>query len=54
MFYYISGKAEIVEPNLVVVDVNGVGYAVNTSLNTSASVKRGSNVKPSDPFCNIK
>ena len=45
MFYYISGKAEIVEPNLVVVDVNGVGYAVNTSLNTSASVKRGSNVK---------
>jgi Holliday junction DNA helicase RuvA len=45
MFYYISGKAEIVEPNLVVVDVNGVGYAVNTSLNTSASVKRGGNVK---------
>lgn len=45
MFYYISGKAEIVESNLIVVDAGGVGYAVNTSLNTSATVKRGSNVK---------
>ena len=35
MFYYISGKAEIVEPNLVVIDAGGVGYAVNTSLYTS-------------------
>lgn len=45
MFYYISGKAEIVEPNLVVVDAGGVGYAVNTSLNTSSTVTRGSSVK---------
>ena len=45
MFYYISGKAEIVEPNLVVLDAGGVGYAVNTSLYTSSSVTRGQGVK---------
>ena len=45
MFYYISGKAEIVEPNLVVIDAGGVGYAVNTSLYTSSSVMRGQGVK---------
>ncbi len=45
MFYYISGKAEIVEPNLVVIDAGGVGYAVNTSLYTSSSVTRGQGVK---------
>lgn len=45
MFYYINGQAEIIEPNLVVLDVNGVGYAVSTSLNTSSGVKKGEMTK---------
>ena len=34
MFYYLSGEITIKEQSLVVVDVNGVGYAVHTSFNT--------------------
>ncbi|MBR3865335.1 MAG: Holliday junction branch migration protein RuvA [Clostridia bacterium] len=41
MFYFIKGKAEIVEPNLVVIDAGGVGYAINTSTTSAANTKRG-------------
>ena len=41
MFYFIKGKAEIVEPNLVVIDAGGVGYAINTSATSAANTKRG-------------
>jgi len=39
--YFIKGKAEIVEPNLVVIDAGGVGYAINTSTTSAANTKRG-------------
>ena len=32
MFYYIRGTVAIIEPNLVVIDAGGVGYAISTSL----------------------
>jgi len=41
VFYFIKGKAEIVEPNLVVIDAGGVGYAINTSTTSAANTKRG-------------
>ena len=41
MFYFIKGKAEIVEPNLVVIDAGGVGYAINTSTTSAANTRRG-------------
>lgn len=44
MFYFIKGKAEIVEPNLVVIDAGGVGYGINTSANSAANTKRGEQV----------
>lgn len=34
MFYYLEGQITIKEQNFVVVDINGVGYAVHTSMNT--------------------
>lgn len=44
MFYFIRGKAAVVEPSLVVIDAGGVGYSINTSLFSSSSVKRGDEV----------
>ena len=44
MFYFIKGIAAAVEPSLVVIDANGVGYGVNTSLNSSCNVKAGQEV----------
>lgn len=41
MFYFIKGKTEIVESNLVVIDAGGVGYAINTSTTSASSTKRG-------------
>ena len=41
MFYYLEGTVAHIETNLAVVDVNGVGYACFTSLNSLASVKIG-------------
>ena len=35
MFYYLFGTLEICEPGLAVIDVNGVGYKLTTSLITS-------------------
>lgn len=41
MFYYLEGTVGHMEAGLCVLDVGGVGYAVNTSLNTLASLKIG-------------
>lgn len=38
MIYSLKGKLKIKEPNLVVVDVNGVGYAVRTTLTTISNL----------------
>ncbi len=44
MFYYISGKAAVVEAGLAVIDAGGVGYAINTSYTSARSVKTGEQV----------
>ena len=41
MFYYLEGSVADLEPNLVVLDCGGVGYALNTTANTIASLARG-------------
>ncbi len=41
MFKYLRGTVAKVEPNMVIVDVGGVGFACNTSLITSSNVKAG-------------
>lgn len=45
MFYYIKGPVAHSEPNLVVVEANGVGYALNTSYLSASSVKKGDQAK---------
>lgn len=41
MFSYLSGTVAEIEPNMVVMDVGGVGFACNASLNTIAQLKVG-------------
>lgn len=41
MFYYLEGSVAELEPNLVVLDCGGVGYALNTTANTLASLSKG-------------
>ena len=45
MFYYISGVVEHIEPQLVVVDCGGAGYALRTSNNTISGLKKGEKAK---------
>lgn len=45
MFYHIEGKVAEIEPNLVVLDCGGVGYALNATLNTVSRVGLGEKVK---------
>ena len=39
MIAYINGKLARKEPTYVVIDVNGVGYLINISLNTFSNIK---------------
>lgn len=41
MFYFIRGTVAHTAPGLVVIDANGVGYALNTSYLSASSVKAG-------------
>ncbi|MGN1030028.1 MAG: Holliday junction branch migration protein RuvA [Butyricicoccaceae bacterium] len=41
MFYYVQGKVAHLEPNLAVIDCQGVGYACHTSQNTCTALKLG-------------
>ena len=41
MFSYLNGTIAELEPNLVVVDVGGVGFACNVSLRTVSKLKVG-------------
>ncbi len=45
MFYHINGVVTDIEPNMVVLECGGVGYALNASLNTISSVRTGERVK---------
>ena len=41
MFYYIDGVVEEILPQLAVLDCGGVGYALNTSVNSLSRLKKG-------------
>ncbi|MDR0935345.1 MAG: Holliday junction branch migration protein RuvA [Oscillospiraceae bacterium] len=45
MFYYLRGEIAHIEPQLAVVDCNGVGYAVHTSTRTLAQMNVGDSKK---------
>jgi len=45
MFYYLNGIVAEIEPNLAVIDCNGVGYACATTNYTLAQLKRGEKAK---------
>ena len=45
MFYYINGTVAEIQSMLAVVDCGGVGYALNTTVNTLASLKVGEKAK---------
>lgn len=45
MFYHIEGIVSELEPNLVVLDCAGVGYALNATSNTISRVKPGEKMK---------
>ena len=45
MFQYVEGKCAAVGQNLAVIDVNGVGFAVSTSMTTLGNLKAGEKVK---------
>ncbi|MFI3313964.1 MAG: Holliday junction branch migration protein RuvA [Eubacteriales bacterium] len=53
MFYYLKGIISVVEPNLAVVDCNGVGYACHTTNTTLSTLNVG---EPHKLFthCNIR
>lgn len=45
MFYHIDGTVSVLEPYLAVIDCGGVGYALNTSLNSLAQLRVGQRAK---------
>ena len=45
MIYAVQGKVEHTEPYLAVIDTDGVSYAVSTSLQTLARLKKGEPAK---------
>ncbi len=45
MFYHLKGLVTDIETNLAVLDCGGVGYAVNTSMNSLSQVRIGETVK---------
>lgn len=45
MFYHISGKVSDIEPNLVIIDCSGIGFALNASVNTLSRLQIGESAK---------
>ncbi|MBO4406132.1 MAG: Holliday junction branch migration protein RuvA [Clostridia bacterium] len=45
MFQYVEGKYVAAGTNLAVIDVNGVGFAVSTSMTTLANIRMGEKTK---------
>ena len=45
MFYYLEGKVALLEQNLAVIDVGGVGFSCNTTLNTMSRLQVGEKAK---------
>lgn len=53
MFYYLKGTITALEPNLAVVDCNGVGYACHTTNTTLSALQVGESHKLFT-HCNIR
>jgi len=53
MFYYLEGAVTVVSQNLAVIDINGVGYACMTTLNTLSHLEIGKKVRLYT-YCNVK
>ena len=53
MFYYLKGIVTVMEQNLAVIDVGGVGYGCFVSLNTMSYLETGKETKLYT-YCNIK
>lgn len=45
MFYHIDGTVKELEQNLAVIDCSGIGFALNTTLNTMSQLKINSRAK---------
>ena len=45
MFYHLKGTITDIESNMAVLDCGGVGFAVNTSMNTLSQIRLGENIK---------
>ena len=45
MFYHLEGTVSTVDINLAVIDCGGIGFAVNTTLNTISRLKAGEKAK---------
>ena len=45
MFYYLKGTISEIGQNSLIVDVNGIGFLINTSLKTISSVAQGQQTK---------
>jgi len=53
MFYYLEGTVAVIQQNLAVIDINGVGYACFTTFNTLSHLESGKKARLYT-FCNIK
>ena len=53
MFYYLDGTVAILERNLAVMDVGGVGYGCAVSINTMSRLETGKKCRLYT-YCNIK
>ncbi len=53
MFYYLEGVVAVLEPNLAVIDVGGVGYACFTTVTTISQLETGKKSRLYT-YCNIK
>jgi len=45
MFYYISGKLAVCQPNLAVIDCGGVGFKCSITMNTYKAISGKDSVK---------
>lgn len=53
MFYYLEGTIAEIEPNMAVVDISGVGFRCNTTVNTISKLETGKKHRLYT-YCNIK
>lgn len=53
MFYYLNGTVQHIENGIAVLDVGGVGFLVNVSLNTLAKLEKGKAAKLYT-YCSIR